>query len=168
MRRSALLLLTMTAVLGVAPLPAAALAATDLAMIDNAVAAFTGQPIGVPGGSAQPVDRRLRLAMCSATLALSWYGAAQTSVLVSCPDAGGWRIFVPVVMARREAPAAIAVAKGEGVTIAVTGEGFSVSQTGEAMDAGAVGAWIRVRTNAKADPVRARIVRPGLVELPLD
>jgi flagella basal body P-ring formation protein FlgA len=36
------------------------------------------------------------------------------------------------------------------------------------MDAGAIGAWIRVRTNAKADPVRARIVRPGRVELPMN
>jgi flagella basal body P-ring formation protein FlgA len=158
----------MTALLAAAPLPAAAVAATDLAMIDNAVAAFTGQPIGVPGGAAQPVDRRLRLASCSAPLALTWYGSAQTSVLVSCPDAGSWRIFVPVVQARRDAPAVIAVAKGEGVTISVAGEGFTVSQPVEAMDAGAVGAWIRVRTNAKADPVRARIVRPGLVELPMD
>lgn len=141
---------------------------TDPAMIDSAVAAFTGQQIGVPGGAAQPVDRRLRLAGCNAPLALAWYGAAQTSVLVSCPDLGGWRVFVPVREARRDAPAAIAVARGEGVTVTVAGDGFSVSQPGEALDAGAVGAWIRVRTSAKGDPLRARIVRPGLVELPLD
>jgi len=151
-----------------APLPAAAAPFTDLALIDNSVAAFTGQPIGVPGGAAQPVDRRLRLAACGAPLALSWYGAAQTSVLVTCPDMGGWRVFVPVREARREAPAAIAVARGEGVTVTVAGASFSVSQPGEAMDAGAVGAWIRVRTTAKADPLRARVVRPGLVELPVD
>lgn len=167
MRRLAQTPLIMAA-LAVTPLPAAAAAATDLAMIDNAVAAFTGQPIGVPGGASQPVDRRLRLGQCSAPLALAWYGAAQTSVLVNCPDAGGWRVFVPVVQARRDAPAVVAVAKGEGVTVTVAGNGFSVSQPGEAMDAGAVGAWIRVRTNAKADPMRARIVRPGLVELPMD
>jgi flagellar basal body P-ring formation protein FlgA len=154
--------------LAFAPFPALAAGATDLTMIDSAVAAFTGQPIGVPGGAAQPVDRRLRLTWCSAPLALAWYGNAQTSVLVSCPDAGGWRVFVPVMQARREAASAIAVARGEGVTITVAGDGFSVSQPGEAMDAGAIGAWIRVRTNAKADPVRARIVRPGLVELPMN
>ncbi len=168
MRRLALLPLTVAALAAAAPLHATTGPATNLALIDNAVAAFTGQPIGVPGGAAQPVDRRLRLGLCAAPLALSWYGGAQTSVLVSCPDAGSWRVFVPVVQARREAPAAVAVAKGEGVTITVAGDGFSVSQPGEALDAGAVGAWIRVRTNAKADPVRARIVRPGLVELPLD
>ena len=168
MRRLVLLPLNFAALLAAPPLLAAPVPATNLAMIDNAVAAFTGQPIGVPGGAAQPVDRRLRLGLCSAPLALSWYGASQTSVLVSCPDAASWRVFVPVVQARRETPAAVAVAKGEGVTIIVAGDGFSVSQPGEALDAGAVGAWIRVRTNAKADPVRARIVRPGQVELPVD
>lgn len=157
--------------LALAPLPAIAAPFTDLAAIDRAVAAFTGQQIGVPGGAAQPVDRRLRLAACSAPLALSWYGNAQTSVLVRCPDAGGWRVFVPVSAARiapDAAPAPVAVARGEGVTVTVAGDGFSVSQPGEALDAGAVGAWIRVRTAAKADPLRARIVRPGLVELPVD
>lgn len=168
MRRLALFPLTLSAFMAGAPLHAAIGGATNLAAIDTAVAAFTGQPIGVPGGAAQPVDRRLRLAACAAPFALVWHGTAQTSVLVSCPDAGGWRIFVPVTQARREEPAAIAVARGEGVTITVAGEGFSVSQPGEALDAGAVGAWIRVRTSAKADPVRARILRPGLVELPLD
>ena len=154
-----------------APLPTMAAGFADPAMIDSAVAAFTGQPIGVPGGAAQPVDRRLRLAACAAPLALSWYGGGQASVLVRCPDAGGWRVFVPVSAPRAApaaAPAAIAVARGEGVTVTVAGEGFSVSQPGEALDAGAVGAWIRVRTAAKADPLRARVVRPGLVELPVD
>jgi flagellar basal body P-ring formation protein FlgA len=160
-----------SAALMLAPLPALAAPLTDLAVLDRAVAAFTGQQIGVPGGAAQPVDRRLRLAACSAPLALSWYGTAQTSVLVRCPDAGGWRVFVPLSAPRTapaEAPAAIAVARGEGVTVMVSGQGFSVSQPGEAMEAGAVGAWIRVRTAAKADPLRARVVRPGLVELPVD
>lgn len=151
-----------------APLPAVAAPFTDVAMIDAAVAAFTGQQIGVPGGAAQPVDRRLRLAACAAPLALSWYGSAQTSVLVRCPDAGSWRVFVPISATPAAAPAAIAVARGEGVTVTVAGEGFSVSQPGEALDAGAVGAWIRVRTAAKADPLRARVVRPGLVELPVN
>ncbi|MFX5914908.1 hypothetical protein ABTE45_19000, partial [Acinetobacter baumannii] len=57
-------------------LPVAAQAAplarfADPAAIDSAVAAFTGQPIGVPGGAATPVDRRLRLSPCAAPLALS-------------------------------------------------------------------------------------------------
>ena len=63
----------------------------DLGEIDNAVARFTGAPIGVPGGAALPVDRRLRLAACATPLALSWRGGAHDSVIVQCPDAGGWR-----------------------------------------------------------------------------
>ena len=52
--------------------------------------------------------------------------------------------------------------------MALTGDGFSVSQPAEALESGAVGAWIKVRTQAKADPVQARVVRPGLVEVPVE
>lgn len=143
----------------------------EMAAIDQAVAQFTGHPIGVPGGAAQPVDRRLRLAACTAPLALGWRAGAHDSVLVRCPDAGGWRLFVPVVVPVAEAaatPAPPAIQRGEGVTIAMVGDGFSVEQTGEALDPGALGSWIRVRTGAKADALRGRIVRPGLVEVPVD
>lgn len=147
----------------------------DLVAIDAAVAAFTGAGIGVPGGATLPVDRRMRLSPCRAGLALSWYGTRQDNVLVQCPDAGGWRLFVAVSGNVRQAPggssvAAVppAVVRGEAVTIAVSGDGFSVSQAGEAMDAGPIGAWIRVRTSAKATPIRAQIARPGLVVVPVD
>lgn len=140
----------------------------SLSAIDNAVAAFTGQPIGVSGGAALPVDRRLRLAACQAPFSVAWYGAARTSVSVSCPDLGSWRIFVPVTAAARQQPAAIAVERGESITVSVVGEGFSVSEPAEALDSGPIGAWIRVRAGPKANPVRARIVRPGLAELPVE
>lgn len=139
----------------------------DPAAIDRDVAAFTGQPIGAPGGAARVVDRRLRLAACSAPLALSWRGDAHASILVECPDAGGWHIYVATAAqpasAARQAPAAPVIERGQGVTVAVTGDGFSVSQSAEALESGAVGAWIRVRTQPKADPVQAQVVRPGLV-----
>ncbi len=154
--------------LAAAPADAAPGQFASLAAIDNAVAAFTGQAIGVSGGAALPVDRRLRLAACSAPFALAWHGSAQTSVSVSCPDAGSWRIFVPVTAATRQEPAAAAVERGENITLAVVGDGFTVSEPGEALESGPVGAWIRVRTGPKASPVRARIVRPGLAELPVD
>lgn len=143
----------------------------DLVEIDAAIAAFTGAGIGVPGGANLPVDRRMRLAPCYAPLALSWYGTRQDNVLVQCPDAGGWRLFVAVSGNVRQGAAPIAppaVARGEAVTIAVSGDGFSVSQSGEAMEAGPVGAWIRVRTGAKSTPIRAQIARPGLVVVPID
>lgn len=147
----------------------------DLDAIDRQVAAFTGAEIGMAGGAMTPVDRRLRLAACRSGTALSWRTPAQDSVLVQCGDAGGWRLFVPVRRAVAEAAPA-AVARGDSVSIAVSGEGFTVSQPGEALESGPVGAWIRVRPAgapgsamaARAETMRARVVRPGLVALPLD
>lgn len=144
----------------------------DLDAIDRQVAAFTGVGVGQVGGALTPVDRRLRLQPCRTGVALSWRTAMQESVVVQCGDANGWRLFVPV---RRPvpvaaAPEANAINRGDAVSIAVTGDGFTVSQPGEAMDAGPVGAWIRVRPaagSASAEPMRARIERPGLVMLPL-
>lgn len=141
----------------------------DLVAIDRAVSAFTGAGVGEPGGATLPVDRRLRLAACRSQLSLDWQGSRQDTVLVQCPDAGGWRLFVATTGgARQGAAAPVAVARGEAVTISVAGEGFSVAQSGEAMESGALGAWIRVRTSARATPIRARIERPGFVVVPVD
>lgn len=139
----------------------------DPAAIDVAVAQFTGAPMGQTGGAAQPVDRRLRLSPCANPLSIGWYGGRRDTVLVQCPDIGSWRLFVPLLQTSGPA-AAPDVLRGETVTITVSGAGFSVSQPGEAMDGGAVGAWIRVRSASNGgQPMRARIVRPGLVEVPI-
>lgn len=149
-----------------APLPAMAQSATDLTNLDRVVSSFTGAMIGQPGGAAQPVDRRLRLARCVAPPVIAWYGTGRDTVQVRCPDPGSWRIFVPLVQSAAGPAAAAqpAVLRGEAVNIMVAGEGFSVAQTGEALDPGVVGSWIRVRT-ASAQPFRARVVRPGLVSV---
>ena len=163
----AVLLLPAAAVL-MAPARAHAATFTDPAQIDAEVARFTGLPQGTTGGAAQPTDRRLKLASCTNPLSLGWYAGRRDTVLVQCPDAGGWRLFVPVLQGAGGAAEAPAVLRGEAVTIAVSGPGFSVSQPGEAMEAGPVGAWIRVKTaSANAQPMRARIVRPGLVAVSL-
>jgi flagella basal body P-ring formation protein FlgA len=147
-----------------APARAHAAGFADPALIDAEVMRFTGLPTGTSGGAAQPVDRRLKLAACANPLSLGWYAGRRDTVLVQCPGLGGWRLFVPVLQGAPGAAEGPAVLRGEAVTIAVSGEGFSVSQPGEALEAGAVGAWIRVRTaSAGAQPLRARIVRPGLV-----
>lgn len=146
----------------------------DLAAIDRQVAQFTGSVIGQPGGAAEPVDRRLRLRPCGSPLSLAWRGARRDTVIVQCPDAGAWRLFVPVAGAAPAEAALPAVARGDAVTIAVNGEGFSVSQPGEAMEAGAVGAWIKVRAvraqrrYGANDTMQAQVVRPGLVAVPID
>lgn len=149
-----------------APARAQAAPFADLAAIDLAVAQFTGAPQGAVGGAAQPADRRLKLAACANPLSLSWYAGRRDTVLVQCPDAGGWRLFVPVLQAAPGVADAPAVLRGEAVTVSVAGDGFSVSQPGEAMDPGVVGQWIRVKTAAAgSQPLRARIVRPGLVSV---
>lgn len=148
----------------VAAAPAHAAPFADPAAIDAEVARFTGVPAGAAGGAAQPADRRLRLAACANPLSLGWYAGRRDTVLVQCPDAGGWRLFVPILQSAPGLAESPAVLRGEGVTIAVSGPGFAISQSGEALEPGAVGAWIRVRTAAGAgQPLRARIVRPGLV-----
>lgn len=98
---------------------------------------------------------------------MGWNGARRDSVVVHCPDAGGWKLYVPTIASAAAAPAAPAIVRGEAVMIEASGEGFSVSQPGEALEPGAVGAWIRVRPGGKGEPLRAMVVRPGLVSLPV-
>jgi flagella basal body P-ring formation protein FlgA len=144
---------------------------TDPAMIDRAVAEFTGAAIGAPGGARVASDRRLQLAACGGPLAVSWHTAARTAVQVECPGPSAWRIFVAISPVAGAGPAAAAamppaVKRGDAITIMVRGRGFSVQQPGEALQAGAVGDWIEVRTARKAQPLRARIERPGLAVIP--
>ncbi len=148
--------------------PVAAAGFSDPADIDRAVAEFTGAAIGVEGGARLPVDRRLKLAECSTRLAVEWYGRAQDTVVVRCPVAGGWRLFVPIESAPAAAPAQDVIARGEAVSIAVHGKGFTLSRQGEALEGGAIGEWIRVRpVGTKRDPIRARVLQPGKVGMDL-
>jgi len=155
------------ALLAVAPPPAAASPYTSPADIDRAVMGFTGAMPGTPGGARLPADPRLRLAACAAPLVLDWHTPARTSVRVECPGPAAWRIFVAVAPATPlSSTAAPAIKRGDTVMIAVRGRGFSVQQPGEAIEGGAVGEWIFVRTARKAEALRARIERPGLVVIP--
>ena len=149
------------------PSPVLAASFADLAAIDHEVAAFTGAPQGASGGAALPVDRRLRLTQCSGPLALSWYGTRHETVLVECPITGGWKLFVPLLVTSSVA-SALAVMRGETVAIIISGDGFTVSQSGEAMESGAPGAWIKVRkAGANAEPLRAQVLRSGVVGISL-
>ena len=154
-----------------AVVPASAAGFADPATIDRAVATFTGAEIGAPGGARSPVDRRLRLAACGAEMVLEWYGRARDTVLVRCPDQAGWRLFVALTQGTAGAgpqSGATAVSRGDRVTVTVRGAGFTLSRQGEALEAGAVGAWIRVRTaDRRGEPLRAQVVRPGVVGMEL-
>lgn len=156
-----------TVLLGAAA-PAIAAGFADPAAIDRAVAEFTGAEIGAPGGARTPVDRRLRLAACTAGIALEWYGRARDTVMVRCPEQGGWRLFVPLTSGGAEQGGPEVVSRGDMVTVTVRGSGFSLSRQGEALEAGAVGEWIRVRTTDKrGDALRAQVIRPGVVGMEL-
>jgi len=141
--------------------PALAQGFADLDEVDRQVSAFVGQP-------APPVDRRLRLARCTAPLALDWYGSVRQAVQVRCPSAGGWTLYVTMPAAAASAAAPPLIQRGDSVTIQVGGEGWAVSQPGEALEPGAAGTWIKVRGVAPKAPVlRGRVLRPGLVGVDL-
>ena len=149
--------------------------------IDRAVRVFTGAAIGDVGGALAPADRRLRLASCARPLETSWHGTSRAAVKVECGEtrgqSGPWRIFVatrpasgatpPAAPSQRPTPAAPIIKRGDPVTVLVRGPGFTVQQAGEAMESGQLGDWIGVRTARQADPVRARIERPGLAVIPI-
>ena len=148
--------------------PALAAGFADPVTIDRAVAEFTGAAIGAPGGARSPVDRRLRLAACGSALALEWYGRARDTVLVRCPQQGGWRLFVPLTAGASAQRGPDVVGRGEMVTITVRGSGFTLSRQGEALEAGAIGEWIRVKpADKRSDALRAQVVRPGVVGMEL-
>ena len=154
---------------------AAAAAFADLDALDREIAAFTGAQTRAQGGATLPLDRRLRLRPCGSPVALSWRGERQDTVVAECPDVGGWRLYVPVTAGSSGAAAAPAVKRGDLVTIALSGEGFAINLPGEALESGVLGAWIRVRpasggrlgVGAGGEPFRARILRAGLVGVPL-
>lgn len=171
--------------------PAPAAGRTDPGAIDAAVEAFTGASVGEAGGAIAPADPRLRLAPCPTPLETAWHGRARTTVRVACPGPSGWRVFVALRGASGApgssssaapggatgaARAAPLIDRGDPVTVTVRGRGFTVQQAGEAMEAGRAGEWIGIRLAATSrgasrrtgrDPVRARIVRPGLAEIPI-
>jgi len=116
--------------------------------------------------SSIPVDRRLRLAACASPLDMAWQGARRDTVLVRCPQAGGWKLYVRMLASGATQAAAPVIMRGDAVTVTLRGPGFSVSQSGEAMDGGAVGEWVRVRVG-KDSEMRAQVLRPGTVGMNL-
>lgn len=145
-------------------------AMTDPAELDRVVETFTGAVLGQPGGAREPIDRRLRLRVCGTPPQAGWHGAPGQTVVLACPEPGGWRVFVNLVPIGTTAARAIreqAVRRGDSITVAATGRGFAIRRSAEALESGAVGDWIAVRTAPGAEPLRARIVQPGLAEIPL-
>ncbi len=95
-------------------------------------AALSSLPTGSEG-EAQVADA-LRLPRCGGALQVQ--PTANTTVEVSCPDAGGWRLFVPVKVRRNQTVLVLArgIAAGETLTAA----DISTAQRDAARIAGAV------------------------------
>jgi flagella basal body P-ring formation protein FlgA len=142
---------------------------TKASEIDLAVEIFTGKPAGTIGGARNSADPRLRLARCSQPLTATWHGSLERVVRVACEGASPWHVFIALrsapKLAKPDKPALV-VRRGDTVTIAVEGAGFTVRRPGEALKSGAIGDWITVKTGRKAEPVSAKIVRPGRVVIP--
>ena len=148
------------------------------AVLDRAVASFTGHGIGEEGGARDTVDARLKLATCP-TLALAWRNDAHDAVVVSCTGPE-WRVFVPVRVntpppAPRPALAAAATAplraepvirRGDPVTIEAGAASFSITREGVAMADAAPGARFLVRVEQNKPPVQAVAIETGRATLP--
>ena len=157
--------------------PAAAQNFQSTTLIDKAVAGFTGHAIGESGGARTAVDTRLKLATCP-MVSLNWRTDSHDSVVVTCTDPQ-WRIFVPVMMPLRPAPAAtpaaapiaaakaaIVIKRGDPVTV-VAGDGaFSVTRDGIATTDAAAGARVLIRVQDGKPPIQAVAVEPGKAVIP--
>jgi flagella basal body P-ring formation protein FlgA len=141
---------------------------TDPETIDRLVMRFTGQPIGAVGGARGPTDRRLRLVACDNQLRADWHGRSRQTLIVSCMKADGWEIYVPLVARGPQAQPQRLIKRGETVSLAIRGRGFAIQQQAEALEDGGEGEWIALRTARSREPVRARVIRPGLAELRMD
>lgn len=153
----------------------------DTAVLDKAVAQFTGQPIGAEGGARTNVDPRLKLASCP-MVAMGWYGNRHDAVVVTCtgPD---WRIFVPVkvappavvtpAIAGNALPAAAArvaappvIKRGDPVMIEAGQAGFSITREGVALADAPAGGRFLVKVDDAKGPVQAVAIESGRATLP--
>ena len=156
--------------------PAMAAPFQDTVALDRAVAAFTGQGIGMQGGARSTVDARLKLAACP-MVSMAWRSEAHDAVVVTCTGPQ-WRIFVPVLFAPSEQkkaapqtiPAPIAkidpvIRRGDPVTIEAGTPAFSITREGVALGDAAPGARFMVKVEGGKSPVQAVAVEAGRATL---
>ena len=156
----------MTLLAALSAAPASAGGFQDLDALQARVVAALGADIGQPGGPAQPIDRRLKLAACPQPVSVE--APVLSAATVRC-EALGWRIRVPVVSltsAVRAAKAEPIVRKGDQVEVLAEGAAFSVSTLGIADQDGAPGDHIRVRSGTKAGAIIGEVGQDGRIFLP--
>ena len=151
---------------------AAAPGATDLTLLDRAAEIFAGAHLGEPGGPIAPIDRRLRLAGCGSSPEFTWRSDAHDAIVIRCPDANGWRLFVNVkaqpiaVQSVAAVKAEPVIRRGDPVSIEAGQGGFSVSSDGVAMNDAAPGARVQIKVDGGKGPVQAVAVAAGRATLP--
>lgn len=151
-------------------------------LIDEAVAQFTGHPVGAEGGAQARVDTRLRLARC-AMPQFDWMSPAQEAVVVRCM-APVWKIYVPVRRAPRPAMAAAAtpitaapvtvrpaklepvIRRGDPITVEAGSAGFLITREGVAMGDAPVGGRLLVKVDPAKPPIQAVALETGRAVLP--
>jgi flagellar basal body P-ring formation protein FlgA len=150
--------------------PALAQSFENLEMLDSRISAALGAGIGEPGGAANPLDRRLRLAACPQPVQID--EPAMGAIAVRCLSLG-WRIRVPLIgggsaatAAAPQARAAPVVRRGDQVELVAMSSSFTVSTLAVAEQDGAVGDRIRVRTEQRSAPIIAQVLADGRVALP--
>ena len=112
----------------------------DLEILDERIQA--------ENASAEPVDKRLKLAECPDEPMIS--PAAGGAVVVLCP-ALGWRLRVPVRTASNVAEKGeIIIRKGDLIECISGGPGFSVSTQLVAMDDARIGQSLRVKSTTSS------------------
>ena len=143
-----------------APATAAAPQFEPLDRLEAGIVATLGAPIGQPGGPAQPIDRRLKLAACPQSPEIAVPTPA--SAVVRCSEMG-WQIYVPLVRKAAVQAAAPLVRKGDEVELVVSGNGFTVTSAAVAQQDGAQDEHIRVRASLKSPPVTGQVSARGQV-----
>ena len=154
--------------------PAAAAPFQNIDALEARLINALGAGIGEPGGPATPIDRRLKLAACPATVQID--PPALGAVALRCP-AANWRIRVPIARLSGAGPASTTgagmaakadpvIRRGDPVDLVAESSGFSVSVSAVAQEDGAPGSRIRVKADGKNSPIFAEVIDAGRVRLP--
>lgn len=125
----------------------------DLEILDERISAVSQ--------SAEPVDKRLKLAECPQDPIIA--PPVGGAVVVRCPEIG-WRLRVAVKDRKDPAQTAeIVVRKGEMVECVSGGPGFAVSTSMIAMEDAGIGQPVRVKSPSSPILVTAIVKARGLV-----
>lgn len=128
--------------------------------IDAAVAEQLGE-----GTIASPVDRRLQLPRCSAPLVVGAPSGGAVAVRCASPP---WALRVALRTAAPPGDAAataLRVRAGEVVALQIERGAFRVVTQGTLLDAGSVGARVRVRTQRDRPPISGIVADDGSVRV---